>query len=111
MNGRAIQAITRKDIGEVLRNPWLALGVLMPIALALLLRVAFPSVLIEETESLTIAVYDPGGSQLTALLRALPDVVVQEVRDEAELVNATREGLTGLAVPLGFDAALQAGVK
>jgi ABC-2 type transport system permease protein len=110
MNWRAVWAITRKDLVDAAKNQWLLLGLIMPIAMALLFRVFFPSG--DEANTLAVAVYDPGHSRLVAALRQLPELQVLEAASEEALRDEVEgEAVGGLAVPVGFDMAVEAGER
>jgi len=108
MNWRAVWAIARKDIVDAVKNQYLLFGLLLPIGLSLLFGVVFPAP--DRIGALTIAVYDPGGSQLVAGLGAssqaklIPVASADALRGEVE-----RSAVGGLLLPAGFDAAVQAG--
>jgi ABC-2 type transport system permease protein len=108
MKRRVILAIARKDIVDSVKNLYILGGILMPIVLSLLLRIAFPSS--GELGVLTIAVHDPDGSRLATGLRASPQVKLLEVASRDLLAEQVeKNAVGGLALPSGFDAAVEAG--
>jgi ABC-2 type transport system permease protein len=110
MNWRAVWAIARKDIVDAVKNAYLLIGLVMPVALSLLFRLIFPSQ--ESLSTLTVAVYDPGASHLVAGLQEISSVQVKIVSvDSPEaLPEAVKKNVVGgLLVPVGFDAAVAAG--
>jgi len=110
MNWRATWAIARKDIVDAVKNTYILFGLVLPIGLSLLMRLVFPSE--DEERLLSVAVYDPGGSRLIAALRAQPDVRLLEVASGEELPQVVKaKAVGGLAVPAGFDEAVQAGQR
>ncbi len=110
MNWRVILAIARKDIVDTIKNQWLFLGLILPIGMSLLFRLFFPGP--EEFGALTVAVYDPGGSRLVAALRKLPDVQLLEANSDEQLRQEVEsKAAGGLALPAGFDAAVDAGER
>lgn len=107
---RIVRAIAQKDIVDAVRNLYILFAMVLPIGLSLVFRVILPGP--EELGTLTIAVYDPGGSRLVAKLRELPRVRLKEVTSPEELrgkVEKEKEVVGGLVVPVGFDAAVKAG--
>ncbi len=108
MKWRAITAIARKDIVDAVRNMHLLFALLLPVGLSLLFSLAFPGP--DQLGTLTVAVYDPGGSRLVAALRTLPQVRLLDIASSEELpAVAAGKAVGGLAVPAGFDAAVAAG--
>ncbi|MGQ9555214.1 MAG: ABC transporter permease [Anaerolineae bacterium] len=108
MNWRAIWAIARKDIVDAVKNMYILFGLVLPIGLSFLMRLAFP--VGGEERILTVAVYDPGGSRFVAGLQVLPEVQLLTVASAEELPEVVKVKATGgLAVPVGFDEAVQAG--
>jgi ABC-2 type transport system permease protein len=107
MNGHTIFAIARKDITDAIRNMYILFAILLPVGLSLLFGWIIPAN--PEGPTLTIAVYDPGQSQLIAQLTALPNVKVisaTSAEDARRLV--TNDILGAVIVPSGFDAAIGA---
>jgi len=110
MNSRAILTIARKDIIDAVRNLYILFGLLLPIGLSLFLSFVFPDE--GEMLKLTIAVYDPGGSRLVTELQTLSQVTLRQVASEQLLSDEVKKNAVGgLAIPVGFDTALQAGEK
>jgi ABC-2 type transport system permease protein len=110
MNWRAIWAIARKDIVDALKNLYILFGLVLPIGMSLLFRLLFSE--LDELGTLTIAVYDPGGSYFVAELREMPEVRVLEVNSPEQLSDRVeQEAIGGLALPLGFDADVAAGKR
>ena len=106
MNWRAILTIAHKDIVDAIKNRYILFALILPIGVSLLLRVAFPG----PDELITIAVYDPGDSRLVSGLRELSAVRLLEVTSDRQLPEEVeKETVGGLAVPAGFDAAVEAG--
>ena len=106
MNWRAILTIAHKDIVDAIKNRYILFGLVLPIGLSLFFRLVFSG----PDELITIAVYDPGGSRLAAELRELPQVRLLEVASDQQLAEEVeKEAVGGLAVPAGFDAAVEAG--
>lgn len=110
MNWHAVLAIARKDMLDALKNQWLLIGLITPIAMSLIFRVVFPGV--DESEKLKVVIHDPGNSRLAAALRQSPEVELVEVALEAQLAAEVEEGAVGgLVVPTGFDAAVDGGER
>jgi ABC-2 type transport system permease protein len=111
MHPRLALAITRKDLLDALQNMYLLFAIVLPIGMSLLFKLIFPS---DDGSGkgglLSIAVYDPGGSQLvqkvlatgqfSAFFMASPD----EVRHEVE---KGKQG--GLVLTATFDEDVAAG--
>jgi ABC-2 type transport system permease protein len=108
MSWRVIFAIVRKDVVDAVKNLYVLFAIVMPIVMSLLLRLVFPGADVPGT--LTIVVYDPGASRLVAGLRELDQVELLEVASGDRLDEEVEEdAVGGLAVPSGFDAAVEAG--
>jgi ABC-2 type transport system permease protein len=108
MNWRIVWAIARKDIVDAIKNMYILFALVLPVGMSLLLGVVFPSE--QEILTMTVAVYDPGGSRLVSVLRELPETQVRDVASAEELAEVVRKDATGgLIVPAGFDAAVSAG--
>jgi ABC-2 type transport system permease protein len=110
MSGRIVWAIAQKDILDAIKNRYLLMGLILPVGLSLLFRVLFQS--ISNPSSLTVAVYDPSGSRLTAELLALPGVKVLKVDSEAQLreqVNKGGAATGGISIPESFDQEVNSG--
>jgi len=108
MNWRIVWAIARKDIVDAIKNGYLLFSLLLPVGISLL----FNLTLLQSAGAgtLIVAVYDPGGSRLTAGLREVPEVKLVEVDSEEALVAVVKkEAVGGISVPAGFDAAVEAG--
>ncbi|MBC7264829.1 MAG: ABC transporter permease [Chloroflexi bacterium] len=110
MNWRVIWAIAQKDIVDSIKNRYILFSLVLPLGLALLFRLIFPSPSEPGQASLVVAVYDPAGSRLVAGLRDLPQVELLDVASDQELAAVVAErAVGGLAIPAGFDAAVEAG--
>jgi ABC-2 type transport system permease protein len=111
MHPRLALTITRKDLLDALQNMYLLFAIVLPIGMSIFFKLIFPS----DSEPgrsglLSIAVYDPGGSQFvqkvlatgqfSAFFVASPD----EVRAE---VSKGRQG--GLVLTSTFDEDVAAG--
>ena len=108
MNWRVTLAIAQKDIVDAVKNLYLLFSLVLPIGISLLFRLVFPGP--DELGTLTIAVYDPGGSRLVAALREMFQVRLLEVTSDQQLAEGVeKKAVGGLAVPAGFDAAVEAG--
>jgi ABC-2 type transport system permease protein len=108
MNGRAVLAIARKDIGDAIKNRYLLFSLILPIGMSLLMQLLFPSQ--TRAEILQVAVYDPGGSRLVQLLQKYPRVEIDTVKSEDEMIKAASSAaIAGISIPDGFDAAVLAG--
>jgi len=107
---RVVWAVVRKDIVDAVKNQFILFGLILPILMALLFRIVFPSS--DSLDRLVIAVYDAGNSRLVAELRELPQVQLIEVASEQRLAEAVEDNAVGgLAIPAGFDAAVDAGER
>lgn len=112
MNWRIAAAIARKDIVDAFNNRYILFAILMPILLSLLFRLAFGDMSSDPQVKLNIAVYDPGNSRLVEGLRSSPLVNLSQFGVLADMQAAVRGSIVGgLAVPEGFDEALQKGER
>jgi ABC-2 type transport system permease protein len=110
MNGRVILAITQKDILDAIKNRYLLIGLILPVGLSLLFHVLFQGV--PDVGGLTMAVYDPSGSRLTAGLQTLSGIKILKVDSEAQLkeqVSKLGAAVGGIAVPANFDQDVNSG--
>jgi len=102
MNARTILAIARKDIVDAIKNRYLLLSLVMPVGLSLMFQLLFSGS--SGLGTLTLAVYDPGGSRLTAQLRAMPDVKLVEAETVDRLMEEVKgNAVGGVAIPEHFD--------
>jgi ABC-type Na+ efflux pump permease subunit len=96
----------RKDMNVAVRTPYTLITLAIPIFLSLLFIFLFPN--LPAPGRLQIAMYDPGQSQLAALLAAQPHLEMISVSGPDSLVQSVTEGFTaGLAIPDDFDTAVQ----
>ena len=108
MNPRATLTIACKDLLDAVRNLYILFGLTLPLGLALLFRLMFPT----DGDDLTlkIVVWDPGNSQLVADLRSNPQVQVLEVHSAEQVPEEVEsKAVGGLVIPDGFDTAAKAG--
>lgn len=110
MKWRVIWAIARKDIVDALKNLYILFGLVLPIGMSLLFRLLFSD--LDELDTLSIAVYDPGNSSLVSELQEMPGVRLLEVNSPEQLSDRVeQEAVGGLALPPGFDADVAAGER
>ncbi len=110
MRWRIVRAIARKDIVDGIKNLYILFSLLLPIGLSLLFRLIFPGM--DKIVTLTVAIYDPGGSRLATGLRESPQVRLiealsaQQVEDEVE-----NKAIGGIVVPENLDTAIESGER
>ncbi|MGB7538065.1 MAG: ABC transporter permease [Anaerolineales bacterium] len=103
MNARTILAIAWKDILDAIKNRYLLMSLILPIGLSLLFQLIFGG--IANTGKFRVAVFNPGGSQLTAQFRNLETIDLVEVKSLAELKKeVTGDSVGGIIIPANFDA-------
>ncbi len=108
MNWRIVLAIARKDVVDAVKNLYILFCLVLPMGMWLIWRLIIP--IPDELGALTVAVYDPGSSRLVAGLRALSQVQVLDATSAEQLPKMVEEqAVGGLAVPAGFDAAVDTG--
>jgi ABC-2 type transport system permease protein len=108
MNPRTILAIAWKDILDAIKNRYLLMSLILPIGLSLLFQLIFGG--IANTGKFRVAVYDPGGSRLTAQMRSLETINLVEVDSLDELSKeVTGDSVGGIIIPGNFDAELDSG--
>jgi ABC-2 type transport system permease protein len=110
MNGRIILAITQKDVRDAIKNRYLLIGLVLPIAMSLLFRLLFSGT--TDLGALPVAVYDPGGSRFTAQLQALAQIKLLTVDSIAQLKDQTTSAggsIAGIAIPANFDQDIASG--
>ncbi|MCI0397608.1 MAG: ABC transporter permease [Chloroflexi bacterium] len=104
-----ILALVRKDLLNLARSPSMLLMMVLPLFLQLFFQVAFGD--LSGVPVLPVALYDPAGSPVAALLAELPNVELQQVTSEAALAAAMEDAAAGIAVPADFAAALAGGER
>lgn len=106
MNVRRIVLLVAKELVRGPRNFMLVFAIVMPVVLTLLISLLFGSIL---TGQARLGLFSEGISRVPALARANNSVRVVEYGSESALRTAVAEGVVdaGLAIPAGFDAALQ----
>ena len=106
MSLRAIAAIARKDLVDAVKNTYILFALILPIGMSLLVTLMTPS----QGQPPGIAIHDAGHSRLVAALKSDPAVRVVVV-DSADALRqqVERGAIGGLALPAGFDAAIDAG--
>lgn len=109
MNWRATGAIARKDIVDAVKNRYILISLVLPLALSVFLQLVFST---PREGAMRIAVYDPTGSRLVTGLESLPQVEVREVDSgEAVITEVEKDAVGGIVLPLNFDAAMDAGER
>jgi ABC-2 type transport system permease protein len=111
MNWRVALAIARKDIVDAFNNKYILFSLIMPIAMSLLLRLAFGGFSndMSGVGNLNVAVTDPGGSRLVQLIQAMP-VNLSIYGSEVDLkANIKGSLVAGIFIPAGFDEAVRNG--
>ena len=107
---RLIWAIARKDLAEIVTATHFLVLCSLPIAIFLLYRLMVAG--INNSETLDIAVYDLGNSQLVSAMRANPELDLHLVSSKEALQTQITTGeMSGLQIPANFDADLAAGEK
>jgi len=112
MNGRRILAITQKDVRDAIRNRYLLIGLILPVAMSLLFRLLFTGT--TNLGTLPVAVYDPGGSRFTSQLQALAQiklVTVDSVEQLKEQTATAGSAVAGIFVPSNFDQDIASGIQ
>jgi ABC-2 type transport system permease protein len=108
MNVRIILAIARKDIMDALRNSYVVFILIMPLGLSLFFNMTTPDS--GQDARLNIVIYDEGQSRLVELLEANRAVKLIRATSAADVQAQVKDGeLVGVALPAGFDDAVQAG--
>ena len=108
MNARTILAIAWKDILDAIKNRYLLMSLILPIGLSLLFQLIFGGV--ANTGKFRVAVYDPGGSLLTARLRDLETIILVDVESLNELnKEVAGDSVGGIVVPENFDSDVDLG--
>jgi ABC-2 type transport system permease protein len=110
MNGRTVWAIAQKDIVDAVKNRYLLISLILPVGLSLMFRVLFGNV--PDVGGLTVAIFDPSGSRLTAGLQTQPGVKVLRVDSEEQLkeqVSKMGAAVGGITVPPNFDSDVNSG--
>jgi len=107
---RRVWAVLRKDLALGPRSPAFLWAVVLPVAITVILQVAFGSLFDPEPR---IGVVDEGDSAITAALADMESITLTLVPDEATLrarVEANDVD-AGLVLPAGFDDAVRAGER
>jgi len=111
MHPRIALAITRKDLVDAIRNMYLVIALVLPIAMSLLFRFLFGSGSDAGAGALDISIHDPGKSQLVQYLIDSKQFSLYFAGSSDEVTDQIRQKdlLGGLVVPAGFDAEIVAG--
>jgi ABC-2 type transport system permease protein len=110
MNGRIVLAIAQKDVRDAIKNRYLLMGLVLPVAMSLLFRLLFSGT--TDLGKLTVAVYDPGGSRFPSQLQTLPQIKIvaadssEQLREQTNTAGGT---IGGIAIPVNFDQDVTAG--
>jgi ABC-2 type transport system permease protein len=110
MNGRIILAIAQKDIRDAIKNRYLLMGLVLPVAMSLLFRLMFSGT--SNLGTFPVAVYDPGGSRFASQLGALPQLNILPagtVEQLQEQLKTAGGAIGGIAIPVNFDQDIAAG--
>jgi ABC-type Na+ efflux pump permease subunit len=108
MNTRTVLAIARKDILDAIKNRYLLMSMVLPVGMSVVFRILFTDVV--SMSALQVAVCDPGGSRLTAQLRALSEIKLVEVESVDRLQEEVGDdAVGGLFIPEDFDAEVDLG--
>ena len=105
MHPRLALAITRKDVLDALQNMYLLTAIVLPIGMSILFKLVFPS----DGGSgsgrlLSIAVYDPSGSQLIQKILATNQFSVVFVASPDDVAREVEKGkVGGLVLSSTFD--------
>jgi ABC-2 type transport system permease protein len=103
-----VWAIAWKDILDAVKNRYLLMSLILPLGLSVMFRLLFGAG--SGLGILQVAVFDPGGSRLTAQLRAADGLEVVAVDSEEQLLEEVEsDAVGGLAIPEGFDEAVDLG--
>lgn len=102
--------VLRKDLALGPRSPIFLWAIVLPIALTLILQVAFGSLFDPEPR---LGIVDEGDSAITAAIEEMEGIELAVFDDEAELKDRVEANDldAGLILPEGFDAAVKAGDK
>lgn len=105
-----IWKVLRKDLALGPRSPIFLWAIVLPIALTLILQVAFGSLFDPEPR---LGVVDEGDSAITSSIEEMDGIELTAFEDEAELREQVEANDldAGLVLPEGFDEAVKAGEK
>lgn len=110
MNGRIVLAITQKDVRDAIKNRYLLIGLILPVAMSLLFRLLFSGT--TDLGTLSVAVYDPGGSRFISQLLAQPQVkllMVDSAEQLKEQTTTAASAVAGILIPANFDQDITSG--
>ena len=111
MHPRIALAITRKDLVDAIRNMYLVIALVLPIAMSLLFRFLFSSGSDAGAGALDISIHDPGKSQLVQYLIDSKQFSLYFAGSGDEVADQIKgkDLLGGLVIPADFDAEVMAG--
>jgi ABC-2 type transport system permease protein len=108
MNSKIIWSIFKKDLIEAIRDRYILISMLFPLAFSLL----FGLLSSPNNDKIIITLYSPDHSQvIRQQLQAFPRIQVFEVASVDELTNTIEQKKTagGLVLPKGYDSAFKQG--
>ncbi|MDY0340970.1 MAG: ABC transporter permease [Coriobacteriia bacterium] len=105
-----IWKVLRKDLALGPRSPILLWAIVLPVALTLILQVAFGSLFDPEPR---LGIFDEGGSSITAAIADMDGIELAMLESEADLrAQVEANDLdAGLVLPDGFDDAVRDGER
>jgi ABC-2 type transport system permease protein len=110
MNARTLLVIAWKDLLDAIKNRYLLMSMILPVGLSLMFRLIFGGS--AGAGSFRVAVYDPGGSRLTANLRSADAVTLVPVGSLEELnKEVAGDAVGGIIIPRNFDQDVDSGNK
>ena len=106
MKVHTVLAIMRKDITDAIRNQFILAFLALPVVVALVFRLIFPT----DSQEITVVAHDPDHSRLVMALEEMPEIRLLKVDSDAQLMESMRANgaAGGLAIPPGFDASVAA---
>jgi ABC-2 type transport system permease protein len=102
--------VLRKDLAVGPRSPIFLWAIVLPVALTLILQVAFGSLFDPQPR---LGIVDDGSSSVTAAIEQMEGIELTLLESENELKSAVEANDldAGLVLPAGFDDAVRAGEK
>ncbi|MCP4360872.1 MAG: ABC transporter permease [Chloroflexi bacterium] len=100
-------AIVRKEIINIAQHNYYLISLAIPLLMSLVFTLLFAA--INQSNEVTLIVYDAGNSTFVAALQAEPNLNLLSVTSETEMLAQLNEATGGLSIPANFDTAVTSG--
>lgn len=104
---RVRQAIVRKEIFNILQHNYYVISLMVPLLMSLVFALMFAA--INNSNQISLVIYDQGQSSLAETLRSESGLTLLAVNSEAELMSELDAATGGIIIPADFDTAVADG--